>query len=207
MRGIVLLSASAVMTLVMGSPLVQAAQAVVPPARPALEGAWLLDREASTLPPPGAMARVRPGGSGGGSGGFSGPGMGGSGGGRGSRPSEEEIQQFRDLVQELLQPPARLTITRDGEAVAFVNADGRVRKYVPNGKPEKHQMNAGTVETKTRWEGPALLVETRLRDGMTLKTNFALETGTGRLLVTTSLEGRGSADDQPPIVAVYDPAS
>ena len=189
-----------------------------------LVGTWQLDPESSTLPPRDGMPDEGQGGmggrpygsgpGGGGSGGRRGPGMGGGApggpgmpGGERSRPSEEEIQRMRDLMREALQVPTRFTIARDGDAVAFIDADGHVRKYVPNGKAEKHQLTAGTIQTKTRWDGPALLIETEVRDGMKLRRTYALEPGTGRLIVTTSLEGRGSPDDRPPLRAVYDPSS
>lgn len=191
--------------------------------RDALMGSWVLDQESSTLPPDDAMpADPRGAGGMGGRPPGGGPGMGGPGGGRpgpgmgggpggpggeGSRPSPEEMKRIRDLMRELVEAPARLTMALDGEAVAFVDEDGRVRKYVANGKAEKHQLTAGTVQTKTRWDGPSLIIETEAREGLRLKQIYALEPGTGRLVVTTSMEGSRAPQDRPPLKAVYDRAS
>lgn len=191
--------------------------------RDALMGSWVLDQESSTLPPndampadprgAGGMGGRPPGGGpgmGGPGGGRPGPGMGGGPGGpggEGSRPSPEEMKRIRDLMRELVEAPARLTMALDGEAVAFVDEDGRVRKYVANGKAEKHQLTAGTVQTRTRWDGPSLIIETEAREGLRLKQIYALEPGTGRLVVTTSMEGSRAPQDRPPLKAVYDRAS
>ena len=98
-------------------------------AQTGLAGTWQLDRESSNLPSPDAMGRDRQGGMrgrppGSGPGGRP-PGMGGGApggrrmpgsGGERSRPSEEEIQHMRDLMQEALEAPRRMTIARDGKA-------------------------------------------------------------------------------------------
>jgi len=200
----------------------QAARTAVA-ARDALMGTWVLDQESSSLPPAGAMPRdARGPGATAGRPPGGGPGMGGPGGGRpgsgmgggpggpggeGSRPSPEEMKRIRDLLRELMEAPARLTMALDGEAVAFVDEDGRVRRYVANGQAEKHQLAAGTVQTKTRWDGPSLIIETEAREGMRLKQTYSLEPGTGRLAVTTSMEGSRAPQDRPPLKAVYDRAS
>jgi hypothetical protein len=213
--------ASFVVVVAMGSTgaAVQQAGRTDTPSRDALMGTWVLDEESSSMPHgggtpgdaggPGAPGGRPPGGApgmGGPGGGRSGPGRGGPGG-EGSRPSPEEMKRIRDLMRELMEAPARLTMALDGEAVAFVDEDGRVRKYVANGRAEKHQLTAGTVQTKTRWDGPSLVIEMEAREGFKVKRTFALEPGTGRLAVTTVMEGSRAPQDRPPLKAVYDRAS
>jgi len=216
--------ASFVVVVAMGSTgaAVQQAGRTDTSPRDALMGTWVLDEESSSTPPRDAVPDDRGGaGAPGGRPPGRGPGMGGPGGqpppgmggdrggpgGEGSRPSPEEMKRMRDLMRELMEAPSRLTIARDGDAVALVDEDGRVRKYVADGKTEKHQLSAGTVQTKARWDGPSLVIEMEAREGFKVKRTFALEPGTGRLAVTTSVEGSRAPQDRPPLKAVYDRAS
>ncbi len=186
-----------------------------PVPHPRLDGAWTLNRQMGDQTRRGG-GDVGPGedrGGGGHShGGFGmGPGGGrGMGGGmrpmgEGAMPDREEMERRRALVRELLEPSPRLTITTDGDLVAFTDADGRVRKYTANGKKEKHQFDNGTVETKTKWDADHLVVETSLRGGMKVTETYALAADTRQLIVQTKMDGgQMRGDDRPPITHYYD---
>ena len=139
--------------------------------RPVLSGAWSIDKTLSTAPGsvgmpddgtdgpgPGGGGRRRGGGPGGGF-----PGGMGGGGGRGApggiRGREEDRAARRALLEELIALPPKFTIAQDGDKVVFIEPDGVVRTFVVNDKAEKHQLQNGTIETKSRWDGNALEME------------------------------------------------
>ena len=185
-------------------------------ARPVLSGEWSINKSLSTAPgmggtPDGGRVRGRGpggGGPGGGMGGGRRGGLGGGGmrgggmGGPGGGDREEQMAARRALMQEVMALPARFTIAQDGDKVTFIEPDGVVRTYVANDKPEKHSLTSGTIETKSRWEKGALLMELKPSDGMTISRTFALRAETRQLEVTTTFE-RGSKDAKR--VTVYDP--
>lgn len=136
-----------------------------------VSGSWELNRELSS--PPGGMpggdgggerrggGRGGPGG-GGGRGGFGG-GFGRGGGGRGGgppgggeRPSKDDMEARSALMGEVMELPVRFTIIQDGDKVILTEPDGVVRTYLVNGKPEKHALTNGTIETKAVWNGASL---------------------------------------------------
>lgn len=181
-----------------------------------LSGEWVLNRELSSTTPPAMGDEAfggRPGGPGPGGrrppGGIGGMGRGGGvgrgdgmGGGRSQRPTEDEMKRRRELMQEALEAPTRFTIIQDGQTVTFAHPNGVVRKYVANGKTEKHQLMAGTIDTKTRWDGSVLLMEIVLDERRTLTRRYRRDAETGRLLVTVSLQR-----DQEGRTTVYDEAT
>jgi hypothetical protein len=192
-----------------------------------LSGVWTLNPELNDTPGPGGDPGGAPGdsdrgdpglrGPGVGGPGMGGPGMGGPGGGlRGpggmggpgmgdpgaSRPNEEEMRRMRDLMQELFEVPSRFTITQRADQVVFTEADGPVRTYMTNGKAEKHQLTTGTVETRTRWEAGALVMDIKANDRMTITRRYTLDANARRLTVTTTMpRGRGER------VSVYEDAT
>jgi hypothetical protein len=200
---------------VSNAPAVPAASAERPP----IMGAWKLNHELSTRPQTGQMPdRGSPGerdrGAGGrepGSGG-----MGGMGGGRrggmggrsgdygGGRPDEAQMRQSRELVQEVMTAPESFAITGKPGVVTFTDPDGRVRHYATDGKTEKHQLDTGVVDVKTRWNGGDLVMEIGLSQGMTLVQKYAVDPATHQLAVTLQ-EGKSRGQgSMPPVRWVYD---
>ena len=170
-----------------------------------LSGTWELNRDLSS--PPGGMpgeaggergGRRGPGGGGGrgpGGGGFGG-GMGGArGGGRGGRapqggerPSRDDLEAGRALLQEVMDLPARFTLISDGEKLIVTEPDGVVRTYVANGKAEKHQLTNGTVDTRTAWDGPSLVMQIAVGERAKLTRTFTLREDPRRLEIATAFE-------------------
>jgi hypothetical protein len=197
-----------------------------PATRPVLSGAWSIDKALSTAPGsvgmpeegvgPGGGGRRR-GGGGGGSGGYGGghggghgggggfPGGMSGGGGRGApggiQGREEDRAARRALLEELISLPPKFTIAQDGDKVVFIEPDGVVRTFVVNDKVEKHQLQNGTIETKSRWDGNALEMELTSPGGLTLTRRYEVR-GTPRQLEVTTTASRG--DKNAKRVSVYE---
>ncbi len=171
-----------------------------------LTGTWRLNRGQSGAPgaqpqagdpgePRGRGGRG-PGAGGGMAGGRRG-GMGRGGMGRGGamgpggrqRPSEEELTRTRELMREVLEPESSFTIARSDTTVTFVFPDGRTRTYAANDKGEKHQLTAGTVETKAKWDGGQFVVRTKVSDRISVVQTYLRHAEEPRLTVTSRLNG------------------
>ena len=149
----------------------------------------------------------RPGGGGGGMGGPGG-GMGGGRGGPGGGPDQEQMQRMRDVMRELMQPAAMLVVVQREDTVSFTDDQGRVRKFVANGKEEKHQLDAATIETKSKWKDGALVIEWETGRGPTVVRTYRVDTSVNQLVIETTMKGGrgpgGGGGDRPPIRHVYD---
>jgi hypothetical protein len=113
------------------------------------------------------------------------------------------MEARRALMQEVMTLPARMTITQDGSKVVVIEPDGVVRTYVADGAVEKHQLTSGTIETRAKWDGPALRLEIRIGDRMTVIRTFEVRDDPRRLEVTTAFAGGGKDQRQ---LTVYDEA-
>ena len=108
------------------------------------------------------------------------------------------------LLQEVMTPAVHWVVTSaDDGTLVFADAEGRSSRFVPNDKKEKHQLTAGTIETKTRWDKGQLRQEISLPPGIKAVRVFVAVPETKQLTVTTSLEG-GPGGRRPPSRFVYD---
>ena len=112
---------------------------------------------------------------------------------------------MRDLMRELMTAPARLTIVQRDDAVSFTDDDGHVRKFVANGKDEKHQLTSGTLETTSRWKDGAMVIAWETGRGPTVVRRYRIEPTTKQLVVETTMKGGRESGDRPPVTHVYDP--
>ena len=133
-------------------------------------------------------------------------GMGGGRGGPAGRPTDDEMQRMRDVMRELMQPAATLIVIQRDDTVSFTDDQGRVRKFVVNGKQEKHQLDAATIETRSRWKDGALVIEWETGRGPTVMRTYRVDASVNQLIVETTMKGgRGpGSGDRPPIRHVYD---
>ncbi len=185
-----------------------------PPVRPLLAGAWSIDKTLSTAPGSVAMpdddmdGAAEGGGRGPGGGGFGGMGGGrrggmgrGMGGAGGGTRREGDMAARRALLEELMALPPKFTIAQDGDKVVFIEPDGVVRTYVADDRTEKHQLQNGTIETKSRWDGDALEMELKPSGGLTITRRYAVR-GTPRQLEVTTTANRGPKNAKR--IAVYE---
>lgn len=175
----------------------------------ALTGTWRLDRDlsdaAAGLVPP--FEGGRPDGRRPGSGGMRGRGPRTPGGGMpGGRPraSEEEMARRRALVREIMQPPERLTIVVGPGEVTFTDERGRSWRLATDGRKEKHQLDNGTVTTRTRREGDALVRTIEAGDGFEITETYVLVPGDVRRLQVTVEVGGGPMGRTRTVTRVYD---
>jgi hypothetical protein len=198
--------------------LAQTAQAPID--RPILSGTWSLNKSLGTAPGSGGMPDDGPPerpvggrGPGGGGGGMGGPGGGGGGGrfpmrgGGGSGPPdrarrEGDMASRRALMVELMELPPKVTIAQDGDKVVFIEPDGVVRTYVANDKDEKHQLQNGTIETRSKWDDGALVMVLKVgKRAPEITRRFKIKGDPRQLEVTTTFDG-GPRDAKR--IAVYE---
>jgi hypothetical protein len=192
---------------------------------PKLGGVWRLNTQLSDAPRVGGQGDdgfkpVAEGGRRGGGmvpgGGVGGLGRGGGvtvGGQRGDGPGRgidpEKLKAARELIEELMTPPAMLTIGDADGAVTFTEGDGRTRTYKTDNRKEKHQVTNATVETRARWEEGSLVIETDLGEGLKATQTYSVGADPRQLTVLTKLEGGPGrmSRQRPPRRTVYDDAT
>jgi hypothetical protein len=131
----------------------------------------------------------------------------GEGPGRGIDP--EKLKAARALIEEMMTPPAMLTIGDADGTVTFTEGDGRTRSYKTDNRKEKHQAANGTVETRTRWEEGSLVIETDIGEGLKATQTYSVGADPRQLTVLTKLEGGPGrmSRQRPPRRTVYDDAT
>jgi hypothetical protein len=135
---------------------------------------------------PGGGGMGRPGGGGmgrPGGGGMGGPGGGGPGGPRGGDP-----RQMREAMDELLVAPNAMAITAGEAEVEIAEQDGRLRRLRADGRKAKREGSA-VSETRTRWDGAALVTESWLGDHLHVTETFRRDDATGELRVKVRIDG------------------
>jgi hypothetical protein len=184
---------------------------------PDLSGSWTLNQQLSEFPREagfdpdwhdsdtgGQAGTGRSGGGGGGRrGGGGGRGGGSSGGGTLSTlfESEEDAKKIRELVNEVLSPSPRLTITQTDAAVTVVDVSGRTRRFHPGGKEDKLELEAGPVAVVSRWENGQLVLRCQVEKNRDLLYRYSRDPGTRQLAVQIQFadHGRGAV-----IKRIYD---
>jgi hypothetical protein len=153
---------------------------------PSLAGRWKLNVEKSDdvgklmrEARDGRSGGLPPGGPGGGMGGPPGGGMGGRGGGGMGGPPGGGMGgrggpggDPRESMRAVFEAPSELLVTPTENEVAILEKDGRMRTLHPDGK--RYKSEAGARETKTRWEGARLVVETKASNGVKIIETFAI---------------------------------
>jgi hypothetical protein len=106
-------------------------------------------------------------------------------------------------MRELMTPAAHWVITNGSEgAITMVDETGRSTRITANNKKEKHQLTAGTIETKTKWDSGLLSQEIEVSGGMKFTRTFHVEP-TGQLIISTTTSG-GRGGDRPPVQFIYE---
>jgi hypothetical protein len=144
----------------------------------------------------------------------SGAGERGGGNGRsgtGPGPAKERISEGdRKLLSALTDavrfPPTTLTISQTGTAVTLVTGAGASTTLQTNGKAEKLQVGAGTVDRTAAWEGPHLAVAYDIGHAGTLTYDYGLAPTTGQLVIRVNFERRRGEPGPFDIKLVYNAA-
>lgn len=167
--------------------------------RPSLAGTWTLNKSLSTpagsVPTPDVAPDDGPDldqigrGVYGRRGAFGAGGRGGRGG-KGDVPQREgDMAARRALIDELMAMPASITIAQDGDRLSLVEPDGIARIYHANDRTERHQLLNGTIETKSRWDDGALVMELKPRGGPTITRRYGVRPGApAQLEITTRVD-------------------
>jgi len=177
------------------------------PAAPApvdLDGAWRLNRELSQFPRDlgfgmdvvgGGKTTMTDAGRGGGQ--SVSPGL------VANRPaSREEAENSRQLVNEVRNPPERLTISSDAGTIVVTNEGGRARTYYPDGREAFTTLDAAPVATVTRWEGSRLVIRYKVEPGREVRYTVSRKASPPQLVIQADLVERGGRDS---VVRVYEP--
>lgn len=182
----------------------------------AFSGTWTLDVPASTNPsgPTASAPAQRPrgssagGASGGASGGSSGGGGGDTGGGQsaggggggvsgggsgGGSLGVAEKARFYAMLTVLEHAPTSLVIAATATDVTLTADGSKPVHHMANGKTEKlptGNEKFGSLEIKTRWDGPALKREIKTIDGLTVAETYTLAPDGKQLYVTLDLKSQ-----------------
>jgi hypothetical protein len=91
-------------------------------------------------------------------------------------------------MRAFVEAPSEMLITPTQNEIVILETDGRLRTLHPDGKTYKSE--AGASETKTRWDGGRLVVETRAGSGQKVVETFVvLSAPAGRV---SEAEAKGS---------------
>ena len=194
---------------------VSQAHAVVQSPPSPLAGVWALNSELSDMPsaPPEGGDHSGQGGQGGrGYGGRGGGGRGGGGGGMrgggfgqggggmsGGRGNREDMQRTREAIRDILDAPARMTVTVTDAMVIVTTGEGKTTRLSTDGTKIKDESTG--IERKTRWEGGKLVSDISGAGPGKLTQTYAIDPDSPHLILTVQREGDKT---RPPMKHVYD---
>jgi len=93
------------------------------------------------------------------------------------------------IVQELMTPTTHWVITSgEAGAITFTDAEGRSMRFMPNNKSERHQLTAGTIETKTKWDNRQLHQEISIAGDMKVVRILSVRPESMQLTVTVTMD-------------------
>ena len=121
-----------------------------------------------------------------------------------ARRARARASQFQ-AVADLLTAPRQMTITHDAREILFTYDDGRYVRLVPDNRAHAGIAGGTRVTRKARWEGDTLVAEIKLKSNQKIVHEFVLRFDGEQLVVTTTLEPRGSQDELQ-LRRVYDDA-
>jgi hypothetical protein len=174
--------------LVTGTPAVAVAQA-----RADLAGVWKLNADLSTSGAQAASERAgigeRRAPLGGGIGGVGrGPAVSGGYSGSGGRADPEDLAKAREGLRLASLTPDRLTIVLKGETFVVTDGNAVSQTWTPNGKTTTSEIGALTVETKIKWDGPALVIERKFEGGVKATDRYTVSGNPRHLVVASKIE-------------------
>jgi hypothetical protein len=190
----------------------QAQSAPVKP-RSSIMGAWKLNADESDDPRK-KMQEARGGNGGGGGGGRGGvrmgiPGMGGGpyGGGRRGGGGQNESDQDRQQMQQMLTPSRSLTVaeaTKNVEVDLFDDQERKTAVYTDGRKLQKSK-DAANQEIAAHWDGNRLVTDEKTPRGEKISRTYELSYDGTQMYETVRMT-RGRSGSQVSIRYVYDQA-
>jgi hypothetical protein len=183
-------------------------------ATPDLSGTWQINRTQSEFPDEVAFAPqlqdTGPATSSGRSGGGGGGRRGGRGGGgavvrlpsRTALPeSEEDVRKIDQLMDEVKNPAATLTISQTDAAVTISDQQSGSRTFRTNGKEQVQQLKAGPMVTTSAWESGKLVIDYHVEKDRRVRYRYARSAGQPQLQIEVQLLEKGKGA---PIKRIYD---
>ncbi len=180
--------------------------APLPPPRQTILGAWTLDRDESDDPRK-RMQESRDSNAGGyggrrGGGGWPGGGGGGYGGRRGGMGGGESDEE-RQKMQELLRPPATMTLSMTGAEVDLKDDHDRKRAFMTDGRKLQKSKDDNYQEIAAKWDNNRLVTDEKNPRGGKMSRTFELSADGRQLYETLNLKmGRNNTETS--IRYVYD---
>ena len=175
------------------------------PPRQTILGAWTLNRDESDDPRK-RMQESR-GSNGGGYGGRRGGGSwpGGGGGGYGGRRGGMggESDEERQKMQELLRPPAAMTLSITGAEVDLKDDHDRKRAFMTDGRKLQKSKDNNYQEIAAKWDGNRLVTDEKNPRGGKMSRTFELSADGLQLYETLNLK-LGRSNTETAIRYVYD---
>ncbi len=102
-------------------------------------------------------------------------------------PVAEADRKLLDQLATTVQfPPTTLTISQTEHNVTVAD-----QALHADGKADTRQLDGGSVERTTTWEGPVLVVREKVGHAGTLRTTYSIVTTTRQLLVRVNFERDG----------------
>jgi hypothetical protein len=123
--------------------------------------------------------------------------------------SAENQERIRELAEEVKYPSESLHISQSDTDLTITEANEHTRVFQTNGKKDTHQLDGGSVTSKTAWDGQKLTTEYDLGSGRKLRYTYSIVSTTKQLLEQVSFDGgQTSARGQAAAVIkrVYDAA-
>lgn len=121
-----------------------------------------------------------------------------------SRPlSEAESRNMRQLLQDIRNPSAHLTIAHAPEAVTVSDDHAVSRTFRADGRERPQPFEAGPMTATATWEGGRLVVRYKVAPGREIRQSYWRKTDPPQLIVQAELLERGGHDT---VVRVYEPA-
>jgi hypothetical protein len=166
--------------------------------RPNFSGEWILNRELSDAPQPGADRAADTDRSRGGFGGVGGRGgfgrRGGFGGGYGrgrggTSQSTDERAAVDEAIDEARSPSPSLLVSHSADNIAITDARGRTRFFQTSGAKDKHQLAASTLDSTTSWAGDDLVIQYQLGTRRRLIYTYTLVPENRQLVVRVRVDG------------------
>src|SRR5262249_51713760 len=94
-----------------------------------------------------------------------------------------------EVLDDVRSPSPTLTVSHSAANIAVTDARGRTRFFQTTGAKDKHQYDAGTIDSTTAWIGDQLVTQYDLGNGRRLTCTYSLVSETRQLVVRIRADG------------------